>query len=151
MRLAVVGDTADIHQLVQPFVAEGLLLPREASDIEAQVSNYVVVVDNHDRVRACAALCEYSPSLAEISSVAVSRDAQGLGLGTLAVRGVEGMARDRGVSEVFALTLADGFFESLGYARATLESYPEKVARYERLAERGVDVRPKHCFRKVLA
>ncbi len=151
MRSASVADSADIHYLTQLFVAEGLLLPRTVEEIEANVTDYVVVVDSHDRVRACAALSEYSPSLAEVTSVAVAPDAQGLGLGTLAVRGAEAMARDRGVGEVFALSLASAFFESLGYQAAALTDYPEKLARYESLSARGVQIKAKPCFRKRLA
>lgn len=150
MRGAVAADTGDLLELIAPFVAQGLLLPRTAEEIEGAISDYVVVVDAHGRVRACAALCEYSPSLAEVCSVAVAPDAQGLGLGSLVVQGVEAMARERDLDEVFALTLADGFFLSLGYEPTSVDAYPEKLSRYAELSARGVAVQPKRCFRKVL-
>lgn len=150
-RTAVPGDGAEIHALVDAFADDGLLLRRSLRDIETAISDFVVVVDRHDRVQACAALFEYSPSLAEVGAVAVSRSAQGTGLGSMAVRSVEAMARRRGVRELFALSLADRFFESLAFEPAPLASFPEKVARYEALAARGVRVTPKSCFRKHLA
>lgn len=119
-------------------------------EIEAAIEDYVVVVDTHERVRGCAALLSYSPSLAEVASVAVDRDAQGRGLGGLLVLGVESIARQRGHREVFAVTLAREFFGSLGYGEADLASYPEKLARYEELSNRGVPVIPKQCVRKLL-
>jgi amino-acid N-acetyltransferase len=149
-RVAVPADAADIQQLIAGFVDEGLMLPRSVDEVEAAIDDFVVVVDRHDRVQACAALHEYCPSLAEVTSVAVAREAQGMGLGTLAVRSVEAMARQREVSELFALSLAEPFFDSLGYEPVPLERFPEKVARYEALAERGVAVTPKTCFRKAL-
>jgi amino-acid N-acetyltransferase len=150
-RPALPGDSADIHALIAGFADRGLLLPRTLDEIDAAIGDYVVVVDRHDRVRACAALVEYSPSLAEVAAVAVAADAQGQGLGSLAIRSVEAVARRRGFQDVFALSLAGRFFESLGYAEAPLAAFPEKIARYEALADRGVRVTPKACFRKSLA
>jgi amino-acid N-acetyltransferase len=149
-RSAVLADADDIQRLIAAFVDDGLMLPRSVEDVEAAIDDFVVVVDRHDRVQACAALHSYCPSLAEVASVAVDRGAQGMGLGTLAVRSVEAMARQREISELFALSLAEAFFESLGYEPVPLDRFPEKVARYEELAQRGVTVTPKTCFRKAL-
>lgn len=145
------GDAADIALLVGAFVDEGLLLPRSVEEIQHAIGDYVVAVDGHDRILACAALVEYSPSLAEVGSVAVAREAQGHGLGSLVVRSIEEMARRREVPEVFAMSHAVRFFEGLGYSRASVSEFPEKLARYDALMERGVSISPKPCFRKVLA
>jgi len=125
------------------------MLPRTLEEIEADLDSYVVVVDANDRVKACAALYEYSPSLGEIGCVAVAREVQGNGLGSLAVRGAEAIARRRGIGELFAMTLTEEFFESMGYAATPVERYPEKLARYERLRAAGVDVVPRTCLAKV--
>ncbi len=148
VRAATPADASDIHLLVSAHVERGAVLPRTADEVAAAVDHYVVVTDGHDRVVACAALQEYSPSLGEVSSVVVDPDAQGRGLGSMVVRGVEALARRRGIEELFAVTLADGFFASLGYERCAMARYPEKLARYEALARRGVPILPKSCFRK---
>lgn len=150
VRPAHAGDVAAIHALVRRFATQGALLPRTRRNIGAAIEDYVVVVDAHLRVLACAALSGYSPSLAEVSSVAVARSAQGQGLGTMAVRGTEALARERGIIELFALTTAEAFFESLGYERSSVEQYPEKLARYELLRAAGVDIVDRSCYRKLL-
>lgn len=150
VRPAHAGDVAAIHALVRRYAAQGALLPRTRRDIRAAIDDYVVVVDAHRRVLACAALSGYSQSLAEVSSVAVARSAQGQGLGTMAVRGSEALARERGIVELFAMTTAEAFFESLGYERSSVEQYPEKLARYELLRAAGVDVVERSCYRKLL-
>lgn len=150
VRPAHAGDVAAIHAIVRRYAAQGALLPRTRRDIRAAIEDYVVVVDTHRRVLACAALSGYSPSLAEVSSVAVARSAQGHGLGTMAVRGTEALARERGIVELFAMTTAEAFFESLGYERSSVEQYPEKLARYELLRAAGVDVVERSCYRKLL-
>lgn len=149
VRPACPSDAQEIHDLVAQYAAQRLMLPRTLEAIESDLDAYVVVVDANDRVKACAALCEYSPSLAEIGSVAVAREAQGNGLGSLAVRGAEAIARRRGIGELFAMTLTEEFFESLGYAPTAVERFPEKLSRYARLRADGVEVVPRTCLAKV--
>ena len=151
VRPAHAGDVAAIHGLVRRYAAQGALLPRTRREIQAAIADYIVVVDANRRVHACAALSRYSDALAEVSSVAVARSAQGKGLGSMAVRGTEAMARERGIIELFAMTSAEAFFESLGYERSSLEQYPEKLARYELLRAAGVAVVERACYRKLLA
>ena len=151
VRPAHAGDIAAIHAIVRRYAAQGAMLPRTRRDIGATIDDYVVVVDGHRRVLACAALAGYSPVLAEVSSVAVAKSAQGQGLGTMAVRGVEALARERGILELFAMTTAEAFFESLGYDRSSVEQYPEKLARYEMLRAAGVEVIERSCYRKLFS
>lgn len=150
VRPAHAGDVAAVHSLVRRYAAKGALLPRTRRDIAGAIDDFVVVVDQNRGVLACAALSTYSESLAEISSVAVARSAQGKGLGSMAVRGTEALARKRGILELFAMTSAEAFFVSLGYERSSVEQYPEKLARYEMLRAAGVDVVERACYRKLL-
>jgi len=149
VRPATRGDVEQIFELVTGYVAEGLMLPRTIGQIALNIESYVVAVKG-GRVVACAALEEYSPSLAEVSSVAVLRDEHGNGIGTQVVLGVERLARAREVEEIFALSLTDNFFLGLNYVPTAISRYPEKLSRYESLASAGVDIVPKRCFQKVL-
>jgi amino-acid N-acetyltransferase len=151
VRQAHSGDVEEIRELLAPFVARGDLLARSGEEIAAAIGDYVVVVDAHERVRACAAIVEYSPSLGEVASVAVAESAQGEGLGTLVVRAVEQVARRRGLRDLFAVSSARRFFESLGYRPSALREFPEKLARYAALTRRGIAIRPRDCFRKTFA
>lgn len=149
VRTATRADVEQIWELVSCYVVEGLMLPRTMEQITMGIDNYVVAA-NGSRVVACAALEEYSPSLAEVSSVAVHKTEHGKGLGTEVVLGVERLARSRDIGELFALSLSDGFFLSLDYEGTSVSRYPEKLARYEKLMSAGVDIVPKRCFKKVL-
>jgi amino-acid N-acetyltransferase len=149
-RRAARADTGQILELVTHYAAQGLMLPRSFDQVAARIDNYVVVTDNAGRVIACAALEEYSPSLAEVSSVAVAPSHQGRGLGSQVVLGVERLARARDIEELFALSLTDNFFLSLSYKLTTVSRYPEKLARYDTLTKSGVDIVPRRCFQKVL-
>src|SRR3954466_10063829 len=151
VRRAVRADVGQILELVSRYAAEGLMLPRTFDQIAARIDSYVVAADASGCVVACAALEEYSPSLAEVASVAVAPSHQGRGLGSQVVLGVERLARARDIEELFALSLTDNFFLSLGYKPTTIARYPEKLARYDALSRSGVEIVPKRCFQKVLS
>lgn len=123
---------ADVHQIAalnNGFAAANQMLPRSPESIALAIDDYVVAVDARGRVMACGALKEYSPSLAEVSAVAVAKEAHGRGLGRAIVQQVEELARLRGIGEVIALTLTPQFFAALGYEVADRAHYPEKIRR----------------------
>jgi N-acetylglutamate synthase-like GNAT family acetyltransferase len=105
------------------------MLPRSPEPVALALDDFTVAADGRGRVLGCGALREYSPSLAEISSLAVAPQAHGGGIGTAVVRALEQLARLRGVRELFALTLAPAFFEGLGYIAVDRTQYPEKMRR----------------------
>jgi amino-acid N-acetyltransferase len=150
IRRAKLTDVKEISELVNGYAAQGSMLPRSMGDIAARLDNYVVASDDGGRVIACAALEEYSPSLAEVSSVAVAPSEHGKGLGTQVVRGIERLARSRDIEELFALSLTGNFFLSMGYELTAIARYPEKLTRYDSLRESGVAIVPKPCFTKRL-
>ena len=149
VRTAVRADVDQIWELVSAYAAEGLMLPRTQDQVAMNIDNYVVATAN-GRVVACASLEEYSPSLAEVSSVAVARAEHGNGLGTDVVLGVERLARARDINEIFALSLSDRFFLSMDYEPIPISRYPEKLSRYEKLRTVGIEIVPKRCFQKML-
>jgi amino-acid N-acetyltransferase len=135
---------------VTQYAAQGLMLFRTFEQVATRIDSYVVATNSAGRVIACAALEEYSPSLAEVSSVAVAPMHHGKGLGSQVVLGVERLARARDIEELFALSLTDNFFLSLSYKPTTISRYPEKLARYDTLSKSGVEIVPKRCFQKEL-
>ena len=128
-RAAIPRDIAGIVALVNGFAAERVMLPRTAESVALALDDFIVAVDAHHSVVACGALKEYSPSLAEVASVAVSRQAHAKGLGRAIVQRLETLARRRGIAELFALTLTPGFFERAGYVTVERALYPEKIKR----------------------
>jgi N-acetylglutamate synthase-like GNAT family acetyltransferase len=129
VRRARASDVPQIAALIESYAAEGTMLAKSAEAIALALDDFLVAVDAHGRVLACGAVKEYSPSLAEVASVAVHRAAHGRGLGRKIVSGVEALARMGGIAEVFALTLTPQFFEALGYGVTDRARYPEKVRR----------------------
>jgi len=129
LRKATVADAWEISALVNGYAAEDVMLPRTPEQVLLATDDYLVATDAHGRLLACAALREYSPSCAEIVSVAVAREAPGRGLGSVVVGAAERLARKWGFSCVFAHTLSPRFFEAIGYTVVDRAKYPEKSGR----------------------
>jgi N-acetylglutamate synthase-like GNAT family acetyltransferase len=129
VRRARPQDAAAISRLNNTFANEGQMLKRTPEMIALAIDDYLVVQNSTGELLACGALKEYSPSVAEIAAIAVSRDAHGKGLGKAIVRAVEELARKRGIYDVFALTLQPEFFAAIGYQRVDRARYPEKIRR----------------------
>jgi len=122
-------DAEAISQLIAGFADEALMLRRTPEMVELAIDDYVVGVTRRGGIVACGALKEYSPSVAEVAAIAVSRDVHGCGVGRAIVAAVETLALKRGIFDVFALTLQPAFFSAIGYQRVDRARYPEKIRR----------------------
>ena len=128
-RAALPRDIPGIVELVNGFAAERVMLPRTPESVALALDDFIVAVDGRGAVIACGALKEYSPSLAEVASLAVSRRVHARWLGRGIMERLELLARRRGIAELFALTLTPGFFERAGYVPVERALYPEKIKR----------------------
>ena len=144
-------DIPSIVALNNRYAPQGLTLVRDEAFVYAHLADYRVVRDADGAIVGCAALDEYSPSVVELISLAVAQDAQGLGHGKALIRAVERLARRRGYREIFSVSFSDELFLACGFERASLATYPEKIARYEKIDRSELQVGEKHCFTKRLA
>jgi amino-acid N-acetyltransferase len=147
------ANETDIPSLValnNRYVPQGLTLHRTEDFAYAHLADYRVIRDADGAIVGCVALDEYSPSVVEIISLAVTQDEQGLGHGKALIRAAEQLARRRGYAEIFSVSFSDELFLACGFEHAKLEDFPEKVARYEKIDRSELQVGEKHCFRKGL-
>lgn len=114
-RPATALDVPRIRALIDLFVPDGTLLPRTEAFIEANCHHYVVAELGREAVVGCAHLDEYSPSIAELRSLAVSPEHQGQGIGRALIDGIERLARKRGHRLVFAVSNDEALFRKFGY------------------------------------
>ena len=129
IRRARAEDAEAVSRLIAVFADEALMLRRTPEMVELAIDDYVVGVTRRGDIVACGALKEYSPSVAEVAAIAVSRDVHGCGVGRAIVDAVEALALKRGIYDVFALTLQPAFFSAIGYQRIDRARYPEKIRR----------------------
>jgi N-acetylglutamate synthase-like GNAT family acetyltransferase len=129
VRPARPGEAAAISRLNNQFADEMLMLRRTPEMIALAIDDFVVAVNAEGAIVGCGSLKEYSPSVAEVAAIAVSREVHGQGVGRLIVGAVEQLALKRDIYDVFALTLQPRFFSACGYAQVDRARYPEKIRR----------------------
>lgn len=151
-RIGAANET-DIPMLVSlnnRFAASGQTLVRSPEFAANHLSDYRVLRDASGGILGCIALDEYSPSVAEIISLAVDEDAHGVGHGRALIAAAVELAAARGYSDLFAVSYSDELFLSAGFDRAALSTYPEKISRYTKVDKTEIEVGQKHCFARSL-
>ncbi len=141
-------DIPSLVALNNRYAPQGLTLARSEGFAYAHLADYRVIRDGDGSAVGCVALDEYSPSIVEIISLAVTPAAQGLGYGKRLIAAAEQLARRRGYQEVFAVSFSDELFLSCGFEHAALSHFPEKIARYATVDASEILVGEKHCFTK---
>jgi amino-acid N-acetyltransferase len=143
-------DIPSLLSLNNRYAASGLTLARTPEFAANHLGDYRVLRDASGGILGCVALDEYSPSVAEVISLAVEQDAHGLGYGRALIAAAVELARTRGYSELFAVSYSDELFLSCGFERAPLATYPEKISRYQKVDRTEIEVGEKHCFARKL-
>lgn len=127
VRPARISDMLQVEPLINGFAATNLMLPKTREQLVRLFREFVVVADERGRVLGCGGLRIFSPTLAEIVSLAVDPAAHGLGLGGRIVERLVEEAELLGITTIFALTLRDSFFLRAGFRIVDREMFPAKV------------------------
>ena len=127
IRIARMNDVKSIHLLLNHFADKGLLLGRSISSLYDQLRDFVVYDDEHGAVVGVCALHICWENLAEIRSLAVAEEAQGLGIGKQLVRHCLQIANELGIEQIFTLTYQRSFFLQLGFADIDKKELPHKI------------------------
>lgn len=139
IRIATPGDVDGIVALIDLNVPSGELLPRTPDFVRLNLEHFIVAV-SAGQVIGCVHLEEYAPSLAEVRSLAVAPGAQGSGVGVALVRALEGLARRREYTTIFAVSNSGEFFRRLGYVERhipELDRERSAVSRYKSVHARN--------------
>lgn len=127
LRKATMRDIPGILSLINSYASKGTMLPRTEFEIAECVRDFVVAVDLDGRIVGCGALHFYTPSAAEVRSLAVDPGDKGRGVGRRIVELLEKEAAATGVSSLFAFTYVPGFFSKLGYSHVDRGLLPQKA------------------------
>lgn len=115
VRPARTADVGAIESLIQPFVAQRILLGKDAVVLYGSIQQFVVAEDKSGTVVGCGALHVLWRDLGEIRTVAVAESTRGTGVGKAVISALESEARTLGLERLFCLTFETGFFGSLGF------------------------------------
>ena len=140
-RHATTADAAAIVALIDLNVPSGELLPRSRDFVQLHIDHFLVA-ERDGKVIGCVHLDEYAPSLAEVRSLAVAPEAQGMGVGVALVNGLERLARRRGYTTLFAVSNSGEFFRKRGYDERhipELDRERSSVSRYKGVHAKDLD------------
>lgn len=128
----IVGLNSEYHQqvfdLIKTYSDDFVMLPKSIEEIKNLSPHFRLLVE-HEQVQACVMLDQFTETLAEVKSLAVSKAMQKQGLGRALVLDCEQRAKELGIKKIFALTFSTDFFHKLGYKIVDKETLPEKVYR----------------------
>ncbi|CAB4622039.1 unannotated protein [freshwater metagenome] len=116
VRPARTADVGAIETLIEPLVAQRILLGKDAVVLYGSIQQFVVAEDSSGTVVGCGALHVLWRDLGEIRTVAVAESSRGMGVGKTVLSALESDARSLGLERLFCLTFETGFFGHLGFA-----------------------------------
>jgi amino-acid N-acetyltransferase len=126
VRPAHTGDVERIATIIAHHAAQGLMLPRSVGALSAGLQSYVVA-DAGGEVVGCGGLDVYTNDSAEIYGLATAPGGSPPGTGKAIVQALIARARKEKIEKVFALTLAPGFFNKMGFKTVAHTDLPLKV------------------------
>ncbi len=119
-------DVPKIIRLINAYAAKGVMLPRTEFEMSENIRDFSVGFDG-DALVGCAALHFYTPTTAEVRSLAVLPEAGKQGIGRSLVESLEAEARLNGLDAIFAFTYVPGFFAKLGFLEVERGELPLKA------------------------
>ncbi|GIP39578.1 acetyltransferase [Paenibacillus sp. J31TS4] len=125
-RQAEERDLDALHEIIQGYAEQGIMLPRSKEMLKYSLVDFVVVEDD-GRLIGCGSLCQLGQDLVEIRSLGITDGYKGRGIGRMLVEKLEEVARTKQIPKIMALTYEVGFFEKVGYEVVPKEIFPEKV------------------------
>jgi len=128
IRKAELRDVPALFQLISHYAAQRIMLPRPLVELYENVWEFTVAEED-GQILGCGALKFYSAELAEVRSLCVVPGVTSRGVGRALSQRILDEAARFGLKSVFALTLANGFFEKLGFREVPRERFPTKVWR----------------------
>ncbi|MFL6465559.1 MAG: N-acetyltransferase [Bryobacteraceae bacterium] len=125
-RKAGMRDIPNILALIDSYAAKGIMLPRTEFEMSENIRDFSVAYDG-EVLAGCGALHFYTPTCAEVRSLAVLPEMKQHGVGRALVEALEQEARDNDLESIFAFTYVPGFFQKLGFSEVERGELPLKA------------------------
>lgn len=126
IRRARVSDVNQIHELINVYSEQKILLPRTVESLYQNIQS-IFVAELDDRVVGSASLSILDKELAEIRSLVVDPNVEKKGIGRLLVEEVVAETRRIGIQKLISLTYQVKFFEKCGFEVTVKDTMPQKV------------------------
>ena len=114
IRRAREDDAASIAALIATHAARGQLVPRSEEEVAIRTADFLVA-ERGGQLAGCVHLDEFSPSLAEIRSLATGGSEADPALERRLVEAAEKLAAKREYATIFTVTNDEELFRARGY------------------------------------
>ena len=114
VRKAMMRDIPPILDLINGYAAKGVMLARTEFEMSEAIRDFSVATLDGELL-GCGALHFYSPTMAEIRSLAVNEHAKTHGVGRALVEALTAEAQAYELDAVFAFTYVVEFFRKVGF------------------------------------
>jgi amino-acid N-acetyltransferase len=125
-RKALMKDIHPLLKLINAYAAQGIMLPRTEFEMSENIRDFTLAYSGEQLI-GCGALHFYSPTSAEIRSLAVDPAMKAHGVGRILVEALEAEARQFALHTLFAFTYVDKFFAKLGFVEVERGELPLKA------------------------
>lgn len=126
VRKAGMRDIPNLLAVINSYAANGIMLPRTEFEMSENIRDFSVAYKD-GVLLGCGALHFYTPTAAEVRSLAVLPQAKRLGIGRAVVDALEKEARENDLEAIFAFTYVPEFFAKLGFSAVERGELPLKV------------------------
>ena len=128
VRKAGMRDIHALMALINGYAAGGIMLPRTEFEMSENIRDFTVVYKNSQLI-GCAALHFYTPTTAEVRSLAVEPAQKANGIGRIIVASLEQEAVINELQAIFAFTYVPEFFQKIGFTQVEKGELPLKAWR----------------------
>ncbi len=126
LRRAKIVDIRPMLGLINGYATQQIMLPRTEFEMAENIRDFLVAYEGV-RLAGCGALHFYSPTSAEVRSLAVDPAYKSAGIGRAIVEALEHEAREHELESVFAFTYVPRFFQKLGFEQVDRGELPLKA------------------------
>lgn len=119
-------DIPHVLSLINSYAAGGIMLPRTEFEMSENIRDFSVAYDGNV-LAGCGALHFYTPTTAEVRSLAVLPEMKQHGVGRVIVNALEAEARENELEAIFAFTYVPAFFQKLGFSEVERGELPLKA------------------------
>jgi len=129
IRKATTSDVVKIKALIDPFVKQGLMLPRSLNSLYTFLRDFRVIcpLPCQTDIIGCCALSISWEDIGEIRTLAIRDQDQGKTNGTSLVKACVSEAKELGLERLFTLTYIPSFFKRLGFSEIDKSELPQKI------------------------
>lgn len=119
-------DIGTVLALMQPFIKQGILLPRTKEELSTTYKDYIVY-ELDGAIRACASLIPYADGQMEIAAVTVDQNYSNMGIGPKLINTLIEKGKTNNAKSIFLLTTqTSDWFENLNFKQDSIDSIPKE-------------------------